>query len=81
VLQAQTTKQWPPRYGFIQFEESNVSDTWHLPVSNISRAHVSTERVVQKKGERPSGLLPSVRFAHEWLRYARLKHPKNIWRQ
>jgi hypothetical protein len=61
---------------FLTLEESELRDTWKLPVSNAAAARVGQE---PKPGEVPAGLLPGAVFAREWLTFVRRHDPPKIW--
>jgi len=64
------------RFGYLRLKESEVRDTWHLPVSNILNARVSVRRESSISDEVPAGLVSGGRFAREWLLLARLGNTK-----
>ena len=62
--------------GFLTLEESDVRDTWNLPVSNAVSARIGQ---APKPHEVLAGVLPGAAFAREWLTFVRRHDPPKIW--
>ena len=79
VLAAELSPRDIEEYGYLTVEFSNVADEWKRPVFNAKAARIGPKGK-GKRGELPSGWMPSNGFAQEWLVFTRRPAPVAIWR-
>ena len=66
-------------HGYLKVEFSKVVDEWKRPVFNATSSRIGPKGK-SKRGELPSGWMPSIGFSREWLSFTRRDAPVAVWR-
>lgn len=65
--------------GYITLELAKVVDEWKRPVFNAVSSRIGPKGKA-KRGELPSGWMPSPMFSHEWVVFTGRQTPVAIWK-
>lgn len=66
-------------HGYITVELAEVVDEWKRPVFNVVSCRIGPKGM-GKRGELPSGWMPSSMFSREWLVFTGRPSPVTVWR-
>ena len=66
-------------HGYLTVELSEVVDEWKRPVFNAKSSRVAAKGK-GKRGEMPSGWMPSTMFSREWLVFTARSVPVAVWK-
>jgi hypothetical protein len=66
-------------HGYLTVELSNVADEWKRPVFNAASSRIGSKGK-GKRGELPSGWMPSSMFSREWLVFVSRPRPLAVWK-